>query len=185
MEKRKKKKSWLGPFWKSCIFVSLTPGSELKKRMQQKEEETSVGGSEGWPIIETAGRTLVNTDPKCLPRKDPKNKINCRRKTVCYRVTCLLYLRAGHPAEHDVYDDAGRQSGKNAHCRIKEHVSKFSSKTAKVREESAFFKHLENTHGGKAEDKTFADHYEVRILKACKKPFTMCMEEGTYMSSHR
>ena len=64
-------------------------------------------------------------------------------------------------------------------------MSKFSSKTAKVREESAFFKHLENTHGGKAEDKTFADHYEVRILKAYKKPFTMCVEEGTYISSHR
>ena len=148
MEKRKKNKSWLGPFWKSCIFVPPTPGSELKKRMQQKEEETSVGGSEGWPIkiIETARRTLVNTDPKCLPRKDPKNKINCRRNTVCYRVTCFLCLGAGHQANHDVYDDAGcyfGQSGKNAHCRIKEHVSKFSSKTAKVKEESAFFKHLE------------------------------------------
>ena len=164
---------------------------------------TSIGGREGWPIkiIETAGRTLeqtlVNTDPfggnqcsdpKCLPSKDHNNKINCRRNTVCYRVTCLLCLRAGRPAEHDVYDGAAcyfGQSGKNAHCRIKEHVSKFSSKTAKVREESAFFKHLENTHGGKAEDKTFADRYEVRILKAYKKPFTMCVEEGTYISSHK
>ena len=35
-------------------------------------------------------------------------------------------------------------------------------------------KHLENTHGGKAEDKSFADYFEVRILKAYKKPFTMC-----------
>ena len=159
LEKRKKKKGWLGPFWKSCIFVPPTPGSELKKRMQEKEEETRVGGREGWPIkiIETAGRTLeqtlVNTDrgnkcsdPKCLPSKDPKNKINCRRNTVCYRVTCFLCLGAGHQANHDVYDDDGcyfGQSGKNAHCRIKEHVSKFSSKTAKVKEESAFFKHLE------------------------------------------
>ena len=76
--------------------------------MQQKEEETRVGGREVWPIkiIETAGRTLeqtlVNTDPfggnlcsdpKCLPSKDPKNKINCRRNTVCYRITCLLCLK--------------------------------------------------------------------------------------------
>ena len=181
LEKRKKKKGWHGPFWKSCIFVPSTPGSELKKRMQEKEEETRVGGREGWPIkiIETAGRTLeqtlVNTDrgnkcsdPKCLPSKDPKNKINCRRNTVCYRVTCFLCLGAGHQANHDVYDDAGcyfGQSGKNAHCRIKEHVSKFSSKTAKVKEESAFFKHLENSHGGKAENKSFADYFEVRILK--------------------
>ena len=203
LEKRRKKKSWLGPFWKSCIFVPPTPGSELKKRMQQKEEETRVGGREVWPIkiIETAGRTLeqtlVNTDPfggnlcsdpKCLPSKDPKNKINCRRNTVCYRITCLLCLKAGLPADHDVYDDAAcyfGQSGKNAHCRIKEHVSKFNSKTPKVREESAFYKHLENTHGGKAENKTFADYFEVRILKAYKKPFTMCVEEGTYISSHK
>ena len=64
-------------------------------------------------------------------------------------------------------------------------MSKFNSKTAKVREESAFFKHLENTHGGKAENKTFADYFEVRILKAYKKPFTMCVEEGTYISSHK
>ena len=44
---------------------------------------------------------------------------------------------------------------------------------------------MENTHEGKAENKTFADYFEVRILKAYKKPFTMCVEEGTYISSHR
>ena len=43
------------------------------------------------------------------------------------------------------------------HCRLKEHVSKFSSKSQKIREESAFYKHLESTHGGKDEIKTFAD----------------------------
>ena len=169
-----------------------------------KEEETRVGGRELWPIkiIETAGRTLeqtlVDTDPfggnqcydvKCPPSKDPKNKINCRRNNVCYRVTCLLCLRAGLPnSQHDCYDTCTcyfGQSGKNCHCRSKEHVSKFNSKTAKVREESAFYKHLENSHGGKAEDKTFADYFEFRILKAYKKPFTMCVEEGTYISSHK
>ena len=100
LAKRRKKKNWLGPFWKSCIFVPPTPGSELKKRMQKKEEETRVGGREGWPmkVIETAGRTLEQTlvnndpfegkacnDPKCVPSRDPKNNINCRRSTICYR----------------------------------------------------------------------------------------------------
>ena len=96
--------------------------------------------------------------------------------------------KAGLPAVHECYDNAAcyfGQSGKNAHCRTKEHVSKFSSKSAKVREESAFFKHLKNSHGGKAENKTFADYFEVRILKAYKKPFTMCVEEGTYITSHK
>ena len=117
-----------------------------------------------------------------------KNKINCRRNTVCYRITCLLCLKAGRPADHHVYDDAAcyfGQSGKNAHCRIKEHVSKFSSKSPKIREESAFHKHLENTHGGRDESKAFADLFEVRILKAYRKPFTMCVEEGTFISSHK
>ena len=31
LEKRRKKNNWLGKFWKSCIFVPPTPGSELKK----------------------------------------------------------------------------------------------------------------------------------------------------------
>ena len=55
----------------------------------------------------------------------------------------------------------------------------------KVREESAFYKHLENTHEGKEEDKNFEDYFEFRILKAYKKPFTMCVEEGTYIANHK
>ena len=204
LAKKKKKKGWLGPFWKSCIFIPPTPGSKLKKLMQMKEEETRKGGRESWPIkiIETAGRTLeqtlVNTDPfdgnkcndpKCLPSKDPKNKISCRRNMVCYRVTCLLCLRAGNPgAHHECYETSScyfGQSGKNCHCRSKEHVSKFDSKTAKVREESAFYKHLVSVHDGKEVGKTFGDYFEIKILKAYKKPFTMCVEEGTFISSHK
>ena len=75
-------------------FCASNPGSELKKQMQAKEEEMRAGGREAYPIkiIETAGRTLeqtlVKTDPfdgnkctdeKCEPKKNPKNKINCRR----------------------------------------------------------------------------------------------------------
>ena len=172
--------------------------------MQKKEEETRIRGRESWPIkiIETAGRTLeqtlVNTDPfdgnkcndpKCLPSKDPKNKISCRRNMVCYRVTCLLCLTAGNPgAQHDCYETSScyyGQSGKNCHCRSKEHVSKFDSKTAKVREESAFYKHLASAHDGKEDGKSFADYFEFKISKAYMKPFTMCVEEGTFISSHK
>jgi len=66
-------------------------------------------------------------------------------------------------------------------------VKKPYCKKNKIREhiESAFFKHLENSHGGKAEDTAFEDYFEFRILKAYKKPFTMCVEEGTYISSHK
>ena len=202
LAKRRKKKNWLGPFWKSAIFVPPTPGSELKKQMQAKEEEMRAGGREGYPIkiIETAGKTLeqtlVNTDPfdgnkctdeKCEPNKNPANKINCRRNCVCYRVTCLLCLAAGRQADVTHLECACYygQTAKNMHCRSKEHVSKFNSKSEKIRSESAFYKHLMNTHGGKSDQKTFSDYFEIKILKAYQKPFTMLVEEGTFISNHK
>ena len=44
LAKKKKKKGWLGKFWKSCIFIPPTPGSKLKKMMQKKEEEKVEAG---------------------------------------------------------------------------------------------------------------------------------------------
>ena len=203
MDKRKKKRNWLGNFWKSCIFIPPTPGSQLKKLMQEKEAEMRAGGREEFPIkiIETAGktleRTLVNSDPfggnkcteaKCEPRKNPRNKISCRRNGVCYRITCLLCLRAGRPSDVTRYLEGAcyyGESGKNMHCRSKEHVSKFNSKSEKTRSESPFYKHLSNTHGGKDDRKEFEDYFEVQILKAYKKPFTRLIEEGTFITSHK
>ena len=76
------------------------------------------------------------------------------------------------------------ESAKNMHCRSKEHVSKFNSKSEKVRSESAFYKHLLNTHGGKDDEKEFSDYFEIQILKSYKKPFTRLVEEGTFIASH-
>ena len=203
LEKRRKNRNWLGEFWKSCIFIPPTPGSQLKKLMQEKEAEMRAGGREDFPIkiIETAGktleRTLVNTDPfdgnkctdvKCEPNKNPRNKISCRRNGVCYRISCLLCLGAGRPSDVTRYLECAcyyGESGKNMHCRSKEHVSKFNSRSEKLRSESPFFKHLMNTHGGKNDDKEFYDYFEVQILKAYKKPFTRLVEEGTFITSHR
>ena len=63
-------------------------------------------------------------------------------------------------------------------------MSKFNSKSEKVRSESAFYKHLLNTHSGKADDKEFSDYFEIQILKSYKKPFTRLVEEGTFIASH-
>ena len=198
LDKQKKKKNWLGSFWKSCIFVPPTPGSKLKKEMQSKEEELRAGGREGWPIkiIETAGKTLeqtlVNTDPfngnqckdaKCLVNSNSDTKINCRRNGVCYSITCLVCLRAGRKGE--LATCYFGESGKNMHCRCKEHVSKFNSKSAHIQAESAFVKHLLSKHGGKEGDKSFEDYFKVEIIKAYRKPFTRCVEEGTLIASHQ
>ena len=71
MEDREKSKSkrWLGGEYKSYTFVPHTPGSELKKLKQAKEEEMRPGGRETFhiKIIESAGypleRILGNADP--------------------------------------------------------------------------------------------------------------------------
>ena len=44
-----------------------------------------------------------------------------------------------------------------------------NSKSEKIRDESAFVKHLVNSHGGKSDDKNCSDYFEILILK----PFTM------------
>ena len=71
------------------------------------------------------------------------------------------------------------------HCRYKEHVSNFNSKSEKIRSESPFYKHLLNTHGGKEDEKEFSEYFEVQILKAYQKPFTRLVVEGTYITSHK
>ena len=42
-----------------------------------------------------------------------------------------------------------------------------------------------NSHGGMSDGKKFSDYFEIQILKAYKKPFTMLVEEGTFISNHK
>ena len=67
------------------------------------------------------------------------------------------------------------------HVRMKSHLTKFNSKQPHIRESSAFFKHLQNTHGGLKEGHDFADCFFVEIVKAYQKPMTRQTEEGTFM----
>ena len=71
------------------------------------------------------------------------------------------------------------------HCRAKEHLSKFNSKKEHIRKESAFIKHLENSHGGRSQEKIFSDYFNIEILKSYSKAFTKCVEEGTFIVSHK
>ena len=198
-KKHRKSKKWLGTTYKSFIIVPPTPGSVLQKKMQLKEKELRPGGRESWPIkiIEGAGktleRTLVKTDPfngnrcmdaSCLPNRNDSNKINCRKNNVCYEIKCIICLRAGcsNPKDSDTYFG---ETGQNLHTRIKSHVSKFNSKQLRIKETSAFYKHLvikhENTQW---EGKTFDELFEVKALKSYEKVFTRVVEEGTFMVKH-
>ena len=103
-KRRRKAKNWLGTY-KSCIFVSPTPDSELQKLMQAKEKELRAGGRENFPfrIIETAGNplewVLTKPDPfegnkftgdRCQPNRNKSNKISCRRNNVGYEIKCRI-----------------------------------------------------------------------------------------------
>lgn len=77
------------------------------------------------------------------------------------------------------------ESGENMHTRAKSHLSKFSSKSIKIRETSAFFKHIENSHGGLKADEGFEDYYSFEITKAYQKVITRGVEEGTFIVNHK
>ena len=48
-EKQEKKKNWLGPFWKSCIFIPPTPGSKLKNRCNRWKSSLGLEGGKIGP----------------------------------------------------------------------------------------------------------------------------------------
>ena len=159
--------------------------SELKQLMQSKEVEMRPGGREKWPIkiIETAGQTLeqalVKSDPfggnkcldkNCLPSKNPKNTISCRKNNVGYKISCK-HCKAAYIGE----------TGENMHTRFKSHISKYNSKVQATTESSAFIKHICNTHGGIQEGKFFEDYFEVIIVKSYKKPLSRCVEERRFI----
>ena len=96
--------------------------------------------------------------------REPKEKIICRRSCICYWVSCFLCLEAGRPAVITSYLQSPcyyGQSAKNTHRRVKEHVSMSNSKSGKIQAESAFFKHLMSCHGGKSDNKSFSDYFEM------------------------
>ena len=146
------------------------------------------GGRENWgiKIIETAGKTLENVlvkadpfhgnkclDKTCLPNKNPKNKISCRKNNVGYKISCKLcpgaYLG---------------ETGENMHTRAKSHLTKFNSKSQQLREGSAFYKHIQNKHGGLKDGESFEDYFEIEIVKSYRKPLTRIIEEGTFIINH-
>lgn len=122
------------------------------------------------------------TDEKFEPIKNPKNKISCRRNCICYRVTCILCLEAGRLA--DVTHDLAIMVSQQNTCTVERKNTSLDSKSGKIRAESAFFKHPMSCHGGKSA-KSFSDYLEIQIMMAYKIPFTMLVEEGTQISTHK
>ena len=132
-----------------------------------KEAMMRAGGRENYAIkvIETAGQTLENIlvksdpfggnkcdDKNCIPNKNPKNKISCRKNNVGYKIPCKL-CPAAYLGE----------TGENMHTRAKSHLTKFKSKIQQTREGSAFYKHIENKHGGLKPGEQFEDILTLKL----------------------
>ena len=65
---------------------------------------------------------------------------------------------------------------------MKSHVSKFNSKQLRIKEGSAFYKHMVIKHEQtELEGKTFEELVIVKALKSYQKVFTRVVEEGTFM----
>ena len=89
-----------------------------------------------------------------------KEYINCRRISVCYKCTCIICLGDGKSGdEASIYFG---ETGKNMHCRSKEHISKFNSKIQATWEGSAFYKHMSSMHRGVHVKKEFMDLFEIK-----------------------
>ena len=73
---------------------------------------------------------------------------------------------------------------KKMQYKSKEHVTKFKSKTEKIRKESAFIKHLESKHQVRAIGISFSDYFKIEGIKEYRKQFTKCVE-GTYIANHQ
>ena len=76
---------------------------------------------------------------------------------------CLFCLAARK--EGDLAACYFGESGKNMHCRCKEHISKFNSKSAKVQSKSSFVKHLVSKHGGRDRNRSLMNILNLKYWK--------------------
>jgi hypothetical protein len=200
--KRQKKGTWQGEF-SSVVFIPHTRGSVLKERMQKAEEQMRVGGRENHriKIIERAGRTLAGTlvrknpfnkreclEKKCFPCRskeegDKEDRISCRTNNIGYTLECKICEKKG--SEKTEYIG---ESGQNGITRGRVHKRDFESKSEKVLEGSAMYKHVISKHKeeyetGKKEGRTEAEHYfRMRVIRKYKAPLDRQADEGTNMA---
>ena len=64
-------------------------------------------------------------------------------------------------------------------------MTKFNSKSQEIREGSAFYKHVQNLHGGLKHGEHITDNFDIEIVKSYKKPLTRIIEEGTFIINYQ
>ena len=157
-ERSKKKRNWFKKGgYESAMFVPATPGSELRRLIEEEVESTSIKIR----IVERAGVRVKRMLQKNDPFKDKTcNEDNCficsttgegkcRKSGITYQICCK-----GDCGE-DIYH--GETHG-NGYTRGLEHESDFQHK----RERSVMWKHCVKKHSGEEQE------FEMRVVDQVK-----------------
>ena len=137
----------------ATMFVPHTPGEELRKRLQAKEDELSkMFGRPRVKIIERVGTSLESIlcsknpwSQEMCGRKDchvckegSKSLGQCRKEGVIYSLTCQVCARKG------VRKKYWGETGRSSYERCKEHWDLWRNR----KESSCIWKHSMEEHGG-------------------------------------
>ena len=156
-EKQTKKRNWFrneNSMYKTVLFVPPTPGSQLAKELQKRENELNKYNEERIKIVESGGVKIEELLTKKNPFKkgkcgeiacplcknksaDEKIEILCNTNNIGYRWTCQ---NCKNDDKKRVYEG---ESSRSARLRGKEHLQGYKNKN----ESNMLYKHkiLEHT----------------------------------------
>ena len=157
-EKDEKKTKWYKKGGnQSVLFVTATPGSELKQRLQAEVRKTPFKVK----LIEKSGTKLI----KILQKNDPFKKGTCADHTNC--MICMTSENGNCRTTGVTYEIAclgecgfkyTGQTGNNGYTRAKKHSDDYKSGA----EQSALRKHCVNIHNKRKQN------FEMRVVDRCR-----------------
>ena len=175
-EKIEKSKNWYKKGGKeSVLFVTATPGSELKNRLQKEIGKSTFKIK----VVEKSGNKVVRLLQKNDPFKKDKcgkedcmicrgnNKGSCRETGITYKIECQGSTERGEKCG-GIYNG---ETGRNGYTRGTKHQDDFEKKI----ENSAMWKHCIQKHnsrrqefGMSVQDRVRGDPTKRQILEAVR-----------------
>ena len=187
-EKIRKSKNWYKKGGEeSVLFVTATPGSELKNKLQKEIKKSKFKIK----VVEKSGNKIIRLLQKNNPFKKEKcgkedcmicagnGKGSCRETDITYKIECLGSTEQEEKCR-GVYNG---ETGRNGYTRGAKHLELYE----KEQENSAMWKHCVQKHGSRkqefkmiVQDKVRGDPTKRQILEAIRMTRT---EEEDRMNS--
>ena len=175
-EKIRKSKNWYKKGGKeSVLFVTATPGSELKNKLQKEIEKSTFKIK----VVEKSGNKIIRLLQKNNPFKKDKcgkencmicagnGKGSCRETDITYKIECLGSTEQEEKCE-GVYNG---ETGRNGYTRGAKHLELYE----KEQENSAMWKHCVQKHSSRrqgfkmtVQDRVRGDPTKRQILEAIR-----------------